>query len=267
MGGGGSTYDYGFRIYNPQIGKFLSVDPLSRNFPWNSPYSYAENDVIRCIDMDGLEKFIHTFYINGDHTVLELIRHTELAKSGPLGDGHLYVYHNTQTGTVTEFYYNEIYKGNVLNETYVGPDNPTNKDGDDYWQAPQDYVDYAGFQHDKAYDKKNARGENDADNNLDVLDADTRLVQMSRRGVQMYKNNEIDPITGTQASYGMYVTGKAVVEWFDDIVEGKQNAMTYIMEQLQSTDLSVKVILETYNKANKTKYTTTQTREDLLPKK
>jgi RHS repeat-associated protein len=28
MGGGGSTYDYGFRIYNAQLGKFLSVDPL-----------------------------------------------------------------------------------------------------------------------------------------------------------------------------------------------------------------------------------------------
>ena len=28
MGGGQSTYDYGFRIYNPALGKFLSVDPL-----------------------------------------------------------------------------------------------------------------------------------------------------------------------------------------------------------------------------------------------
>jgi hypothetical protein len=28
MGGGGSTYDYGFRIYNPNIGKFLGVDPF-----------------------------------------------------------------------------------------------------------------------------------------------------------------------------------------------------------------------------------------------
>ncbi len=32
MGGGGSTYDYGFRIYNPNIAKFLSVDPLDREF-------------------------------------------------------------------------------------------------------------------------------------------------------------------------------------------------------------------------------------------
>ena len=55
-GGGGSTYDYGFRIYNPNIAKFLSVDPLHQSYPWNSTYAFAENDVIRSIDLDGLEK-------------------------------------------------------------------------------------------------------------------------------------------------------------------------------------------------------------------
>ncbi len=49
--------DYGFRIYNPTIGKFLSVDPLAPDYPWNSTYAFAENDVVRCIDLDGLEKF------------------------------------------------------------------------------------------------------------------------------------------------------------------------------------------------------------------
>jgi RHS repeat-associated protein len=50
--------DYGFRIYNPSYGRFLSVDPLSRDYPWNSTYAFAENDVIRCVDLDGLERFI-----------------------------------------------------------------------------------------------------------------------------------------------------------------------------------------------------------------
>jgi len=56
MGGGGSTYDYGFRIYNPQLGKFLSVDPLTASYPWNSSYAFAENNPVRFIDLDGLEK-------------------------------------------------------------------------------------------------------------------------------------------------------------------------------------------------------------------
>jgi hypothetical protein len=34
----------------------LRVDPLSRNYPYLSPYAFAENDVIRCIDLDGAEK-------------------------------------------------------------------------------------------------------------------------------------------------------------------------------------------------------------------
>ena len=49
-------YDYGFRIYDPRLGKFKSVDPLITSFPWNSPYAFAENDVIRCIDLEGKEK-------------------------------------------------------------------------------------------------------------------------------------------------------------------------------------------------------------------
>jgi RHS repeat-associated protein len=55
MGGGNQTYDYGFRIYNPSLGKFLSVDPLFAGFPWNSCYAFAENRVIDGIDLDGCE--------------------------------------------------------------------------------------------------------------------------------------------------------------------------------------------------------------------
>ncbi len=56
--GYGAQYDYGFRIYDPRIGKFLSVDPLFKGFPWNSTYAYAEGDLIRSVDLDGLEKVI-----------------------------------------------------------------------------------------------------------------------------------------------------------------------------------------------------------------
>ncbi len=55
MGGGGSTYDYGFRIYNAQLGKFLSVDPLTGEYPWWTPYQFAGNRPIDGIDLDGLE--------------------------------------------------------------------------------------------------------------------------------------------------------------------------------------------------------------------
>lgn len=55
VSGNGNSYDYGFRIYNPRIGKFLSVDPLSKEYVWLSPFIYAENRPIKAIDIDGLE--------------------------------------------------------------------------------------------------------------------------------------------------------------------------------------------------------------------
>ena len=48
-------YDYGFRIYNPGIGRFLSVDPLTADYPGWSPYPFAMNRVIDGVDLDGLE--------------------------------------------------------------------------------------------------------------------------------------------------------------------------------------------------------------------
>jgi len=47
--------DYGFRIYKPELGKFLSVDPLSASYPWYTPYQFAGNKPIEAIDLDGLE--------------------------------------------------------------------------------------------------------------------------------------------------------------------------------------------------------------------
>jgi len=48
-------YDYGFRIYSPNIAKFLSVDPLARKFAELTPYQFGSNMPIAAIDIDGLE--------------------------------------------------------------------------------------------------------------------------------------------------------------------------------------------------------------------
>jgi RHS repeat-associated protein len=52
---GSTVYDYGFRIYNPSLAKFLSVDPLTSSYPWYTPYQFAGNKPIVAIDLDGLE--------------------------------------------------------------------------------------------------------------------------------------------------------------------------------------------------------------------
>ncbi|WP_081670990.1 LamG-like jellyroll fold domain-containing protein [Sporocytophaga myxococcoides] len=52
---GGAMYDYGFRIYDPRIAKFFSVDPLTGKYPYYTPYQFAGNKPIFCVDVDGLE--------------------------------------------------------------------------------------------------------------------------------------------------------------------------------------------------------------------
>ncbi len=49
-----NTYDYGFRGYYATIGRFTSVDPLTEQTPWQSPYTYANNNPINNIDWMGL---------------------------------------------------------------------------------------------------------------------------------------------------------------------------------------------------------------------
>jgi RHS repeat-associated protein len=44
-----------YRVHDPRIGRFLSVDPLAPEYPWNSAYAFAENRVIDGIDLEGAE--------------------------------------------------------------------------------------------------------------------------------------------------------------------------------------------------------------------
>jgi RHS repeat-associated protein len=48
-------YDYGFRNYDPQIGRFTQLDPLTDYYPFLTPYQYASCEPIANIDIDGLE--------------------------------------------------------------------------------------------------------------------------------------------------------------------------------------------------------------------
>lgn len=58
--GEGNQQDYGMRIYDPRLGRFLSEDPITEEYPQLSPYQFASNRPIDGIDQDGLEYLTYT---------------------------------------------------------------------------------------------------------------------------------------------------------------------------------------------------------------
>jgi len=48
--------DYGMRIYDKRVCRFLSVDPITKDYPELTPYQFASDEPLSNIDLDGLEK-------------------------------------------------------------------------------------------------------------------------------------------------------------------------------------------------------------------
>jgi RHS repeat-associated protein len=73
--------DYGMRIYNERLGRFLSVDPLTNKFPMLTPYQFSSNRPIDCIDLDGLEAVYYSPYFQsrlGGTAILQLLSQSGL---------------------------------------------------------------------------------------------------------------------------------------------------------------------------------------------
>jgi len=69
--GKGNSYNYTQRMHDPRLGRFLSLDPVSAHFPWNSPYAFSENRVLDGIDLEGAEfRVTVTTYPNYDQTIV-----------------------------------------------------------------------------------------------------------------------------------------------------------------------------------------------------
>jgi len=51
--GPGNSYDFGARLYDPRIGRWLAVDPLAGKYPGLSPYAFVANSPLIFIDPDG----------------------------------------------------------------------------------------------------------------------------------------------------------------------------------------------------------------------
>jgi len=114
----GTQQDYGMRIYDPRLGKFLSVDPLASEFAWNSPYSYAENGPISATDLDGGESKVIIYRETDKEPVLvKTINIPPHLRTQ--GDGIATVYVNTTNKTAEGDYREFSTQGSISYTTMV----------------------------------------------------------------------------------------------------------------------------------------------------
>jgi RHS repeat-associated protein len=85
----GNSYDFGARIYDPRVGRWLAVDPLAGKYPNESPFIFTGNSPLIFIDKEGKEKIIYITIIAQDGTETTIAHvdadYVEWAYDGDLG--------------------------------------------------------------------------------------------------------------------------------------------------------------------------------------
>jgi RHS repeat-associated protein len=198
--GEGNQQDYGMRIYDPRLGRFLSVDPITKEYPELTPYQFASNSPIENIDLDGLEKYTFHFLVNNGNKSLikkETDNSVYYRKVSVFGlvlkpETAQYVYYEkknsgkiVETNRSEELPFNPINIGGTL---FVGADNPKINGKEVYKHEPLNLIDAAALEHDLAYNKLGASGPSDAFQNVKTIDADKTLLRKSKGVQTLYLN-------------------------------------------------------------------------------
>jgi RHS repeat-associated protein len=56
--GEGNSLNFEYRMHDPRLGRFFAIDPLSADYPWNSPYAFSANKLINSRELEGLEDLV-----------------------------------------------------------------------------------------------------------------------------------------------------------------------------------------------------------------
>ena len=210
--GEGNSLNFKYRMHDPRVGRFLSIDPIEKVYPHISPYAFSENRVIDGVDFEGLE------YVTRTHTIVEnkivttsdivyyqmsdeqikkvggyvASKWSNAASYGPEGKGVKHVFVDASGKELyapiwdakrkNSLKYHGLYSGPGC-VTTAGPD----PDGDgrnehglktdyDFGFAPIDWADGIAKAHDMAYTLDNYKGYVD---DTRTLNADNKMVSQA----------------------------------------------------------------------------------------
>ncbi len=62
--GKGNSVNYKYRMHDPRLGRFFAVDPLTKQFPFYSPYHFSGNKPIVPVELEGLEEIYYGVSFN-----------------------------------------------------------------------------------------------------------------------------------------------------------------------------------------------------------
>ncbi len=222
--GDGNQQDYGMRIYDPRLVRFLSVDPITKKYPELTPYQFASNRTIDGIDLDGLEYATFHIYVNfksGYVTSIKTVTDYDLKSKSSMGPGVKYVYHDDSNG-------NEVLQLNRFEKNiygiYQGGNNPKLpiKDGkftkytrnyDNYDLRPIDETDANAKQHDLDYDENKIAGLSGILSKKSTK-ANEEYIQRADRTVEKGEKGEKDNVTGKPVTKEAVEAAKFGKKWF-----------------------------------------------------
>jgi uncharacterized protein RhaS with RHS repeats len=242
------------RIYDPRIGRFLSVDPIVKSYPMLSPYQYASNNPTSGVDLDGLEYLQYNIVIDY-HTGQTLLstpvwyNPQQHNAHGNLGQGVMYkisIYDDKlklNRSTSYEFVSRNAYAdgfgffkseyGNYQGATGLfkwGSDGKFTKEYD-YSLPAVDAVDNFAKSHDIGYDKVKAVGETGLFNDWGTTPIDEEALNGWNGFRDKYEVGDIDPFNGQKVTKEERKAAWRGATLFGEVVAKKKSDISLFMQR------------------------------------